>query len=195
MPARWYSVHRLARCLRAPTYLTQIRYPGNSGGLFAISVNTIGVGEYRFQYYGIAELYSVHAATFGLAFTPAYVIGDTPLLNNNNNPGQFTVSLAEGESRLFAYWDDASYYPLPGPGISNVPDVYDAYGWFRLTRSVSGLEISDSATAMGGGIRVGTYIAVPEPSCFALCSVALLGLLALRRTSGSRCTRLLAITK
>lgn len=159
------------------SYITQIQYPG-SAGLFAISVNTIGVGDYRFEYYGIAELYSVHAATFGLEFTPAFVIGDTPLLNNNNNPGQFTISLAEGESRLFAYWDDAYYGFIPGPGTMGVPDAYDAYGWFRLTRSTSGLEISDSATAIGGGIRVGTYTVIPEPTCFPLCSVALLGLLA-----------------
>lgn len=176
------------------TYLTQIQYPGNAG-LFAVSVSTIGDGQYRFQAYGIAEAYSLHAASLNTAFTPAYVMTDAPLLNNSGNQ-LFTMSLYEGESRLFAYWDDAYYSIFPGPrGTIGVPDAYDAYGWFRLTRSASGLEISDSATAIGGGIRVGTYIAVPEPSCFALCAVALLGLLARRRTSGSRCTRLLAITK
>ena len=41
-----------------------------------------------------------------------------------------------------------------------------------LARSASGLEISDSATALG------TYTVVPEPSCVALCLVALLSLLA-----------------
>lgn len=173
------------------TYLTHIQYPGNAG-LFAVSVSTSGDGQYRFQAYGIAELYSLHAASLNLAFTPAYVNADTPLLNNLGNQ-LFTMSLYEGESRLFAYWDDAYYSIFPGPrGTIGVPDAYDAYGWFRLTRSASGLEISDSATAIGGGIRVGTYTGIPEPTCFELCSVALLGLLV---RLGSRGTRMLAIAK
>jgi hypothetical protein len=173
-----HNLEILSQFPNAPpgTYISQ-----KAGGFFVLSVNNILPEQYQFRYYGIAELYSVHSASLNLAFTPAYVIGDTPLLNNNDNPGEFTISLAEGESRLFAYWDDAYFFQ---PGIHNVPDVYDKYGWFRLTRTASGLEISDSATAFGGGIRVGTYTAIPEPSCLALCSVALLGLLARRRTSG-----------
>lgn len=160
------------------TYFMQSAYPGDAGGLFALQVTTLGVGQYRFNYYGIAELYSVHSASLGLAFTPDYVSGDTPLLNNNNNPGQFDISLTLGQSMYFAYWDNALYLPnSPQPGAPGLPgpDAYDAYGWFRLTRQGAGLAISGSATAMGGGIIVGTTTVVPEPASLALCSVALLG--------------------
>lgn len=163
------------------TYISHATYPGNAGGLFSIRVTTLGVGQYRFNYYGIAELYSLHFATVGLAFTPTLVLGDTPLLNNNNNPGQFDFNLGVNQSRYFAYWDNALYISNPPLGASPGPDDYDAYGWFRLTRTVSGLTISDSATAMGNGIVVGTYTAVPEPSFFAIGAVGLLGLIYRRK--------------
>ncbi len=156
----------------------QSAYPGDAGGLFAVGVTTLAVGQYRFNYYGIAETYSIHAATAGLAFTPSYVFGDTPLLRNDNNPGQFDITMTLGQSMYFAYWDNALYQfnsTQPGAPGSPSPDPYDAYGWFRLTRQVSGLVISGSATAMGGGIIVGTTTAIPEPTCLTLCSVALLG--------------------
>jgi hypothetical protein len=166
------------------TYLTQVAYPGDAGGLFALSVSTINVGQYRLDYYGIAESYSIHAATAGLAFTPAYVLGDAPLLNNANNPGEFQFSLSVGQSILLAYWDNALYQfgsSQPGAPGTPGPDEYDAYGWFRLTRTVSGLTIADSATAMGRGIVVGTYNAVPEPTVASFVALALLVGLARRR--------------
>lgn len=160
------------------TYLMQLAYPGDAGGLFAVGVTTLAVGQYRFNYYGIAETYSIHAATAGLAFTPAYVLGDTPLLRNDNNPGQFDITMTLGQSMFFAYWDNALYMPnstQPGAPGSPSPDGHDAYGWFRLTRQGAGLVISGSATAMGGGIIVGSAVAIPEPPSVALYSVALLG--------------------
>ncbi len=153
------------------TYLYANAYPGGpNGGFFVLSLTTIGTGNYQLDYYGIAELYSVHAASSGMAFTPAYVAGDTPLLNNNNMPGSYQFSLGLGQSKLFAYWDDALYFSSPPPSgaVHGGVDPYDAYGWFRLTRQGSGLVIADSATAMGGGIIAGTYTAVPEPSSAAL---------------------------
>ncbi len=152
------------------TYLMANAYPsGPNGGFFVLNLATISAGNYRLSYYGIAELYSVHAASFGAAFTPAYVAGNAPLLNNNNMPGSYQFSLGLGQSMLFGYWDDAvsGGSPLPG-GTPNIPDSTDAYGWFRLTRQVSGVVIADSATAMGGGILAGTYTAVPEPTSLAL---------------------------
>jgi MYXO-CTERM domain-containing protein len=165
------------------SYLVANAYPGGpGGGFFALSLTTIATGQYQLGYYGIAELYSVHAANSGMAFTPAYVAGDTPLLNNNNTPGTYQFSLGLGQSMLFAYWDDAHYiFSQPPPGaLPSAPDVYDSYGWFRLTRQISGLVITDSATALGGGIIVGTYNAVPEPTSFALGLLAAFGI-ALRR--------------
>jgi hypothetical protein len=113
------------------TYITQVGYPGDAGGLFALSVTTIGVGQYRFNYWGIAEAYAVYAATPSLAFTPAYAQANTPLLNNNNSPGEFEASLTVGQSLLLAYWDNALYMlnsPQPGAPGSPGPDAYDAYG-------------------------------------------------------------------
>lgn len=143
----------------------------------------MNVGQYRLDYYGIAEAYSVHAASAGLTFTPAYVIGDTPLLNNNNNPGEFQFSLNVGQSILLAYWDNALYQfgsSQPGSPGAPGPDEFDAYGWFQLTRTVSGLAIADSATAIGRGIFVGTYNAVPEPTILGFGALAF-GILLSRR--------------
>jgi hypothetical protein len=167
------------------TYIMQSQYPGDAGGLFALSLTTVGVGQYQINSYGIAEAYSVHTATQGLAFTPAYVSGAVPLLDNGgSNPGQYQFSLAVGQSLLLAYWDNAGYQfnsPQPGAPGNPAPDNYDAYGWFRLTRHpLNGIVIADSATAMGGGIIVGTYTAVPEPTSFVLGLLAAFGI-ALRR--------------
>lgn len=166
------------------TYITQVTYPGDAGGLFALSLTTVSVGQYRLNYYGIAETYSLHAATLGMAFTPGYVATDTPLLNNNNNPGEYQFSLGAGQSMLFAYWDNALYQfgsSQPGAPGTPGPDAYDAYGWFRLTRVGANLVISDSATAMGNGIFAGTYTAVPEPGVLSLGIAALLAIRLRRR--------------
>jgi hypothetical protein len=159
------------------TYLTQVAYPGDAGGLFSLSVTTVAAGQYRLNYYGIAELYSVHAASAGLVFTPQYVSADAPLLSNSGSPAEHQFSLTVGQSALFAYWDNALYQfgsAQPGAPGNPAPDLYDAYGWFRLQRTPTGLTIADSATAMGGGIIVGTYNAVPEPSVLSFGALALL---------------------
>jgi hypothetical protein len=159
------------------TYLTQVAYPGDAGGLFSLSVTTVGAVQYRLNYYGIAELYSVHAATNGQAFTPAYVSADPPLISNSGSPAEHEFSLTVGQSALFAYWDNALYQfgsSQPGAPGNPAPDAYDAYGWFSLRRTPTGLTIADSATAMGGGIIVGTYNAVPEPSGLSIGALALL---------------------
>ena len=166
------------------TYLQSTAYPGDAGGFFVLSLNTIGTGQYRLAAYGIAEVYSVHSVTQGLSLTPAYISGNTPLLSNSGNPSsQYDFSLGVGQSMLFGYWDNAIYLggsSMPGAPGNPAPDIYDAYGWFRLSRTVSGLIISDSATALGNGIIAGTYTAVPEPGCAALLITG--ALLALFRT-------------
>ena len=166
------------------TYIMQATYPGDAGGLFALSLTTVSVGQYRLNYYGIAESYSLHAATLGMAFTPEHVATDTPLLNNNNSPGEYQFSLGAGQSLLLAYWDNALYQfgsSQPGAPGTPGPDAYDAYGWFRLTRVGANLVISDSATAVGSGIFAGTYTAVPEPGGLSLGIAALLAFRLRRR--------------
>jgi len=169
------------------TYLQSTAYPGDSGGFFVLSLATIGTGQYRLGYYGIAESYSVHAATQSLSLTPTYVLNDSPLLSNGvNGPSQYDFSLGVGQSMLFGYWDNALYLPgsnLPGAPGNPAPDIYDAYGWFRLSRTVSGIVIADSAVAFGNGIIAGTYNAVPEPGSAAvlIAGALMLGLGGYRR--------------
>jgi hypothetical protein len=161
--------------------VTQPAGPGGGHGSFAIYVTDVGPGQYLFSYAGIAELYSVHNASFGQEFTPAYVLTNTPLLHNLNNPGSFEISLLLGQSILLSYWDDYyDNYSGLGNSTPGIPDPYDGYGWFRLSRTPAGLIVSDSATAVGGGIVVGTYTQVPEPSVMTL-FLAGFGVLARRK--------------
>ena len=157
----------------------QVTQPGPNG-LFALSVIINQPGQFTIGYSGIAELFSVHSASFGLEFTPSYVRSDAPLLNNLNNPGSFQLSLGLGESVLLAYWDDY-YGNFPNPSSFGIPDEYDGYGWFRLTRTLTGLKVLDSATAIGGGIVVGTYTQIPEPTIVKILALAVVGILALGR--------------
>lgn len=133
--------------------------------------------QYTFGGGGIAEYYSVHSASFGLEFTPSYVLGDAPLMSNYSNPFSFQLSLALGQSVLLAYWDDLRVIN----STLNAPDEKDTYGWFQLTRTQAGLIVSDSATALGRGIIVGTYTQIPEPSSLAFMLTAIFGLMGKNR--------------
>jgi hypothetical protein len=133
-----------------------------SGGRVANSITNQGSGNYLFQYLGIAEAYSFFQVTNNLEFTPSYVSSHTPFFTNINNPGSGTLNLALNQSTLLAYWDDRTV----AGGF--VPNSQDNYGWVRLTRTASGLVVSDSATAIGEGIIVGTLTQIPEPSSNAL---------------------------
>ncbi len=169
----------LTRYLFGDDAIYQVTQPGDKG-LFALGITTNSPGHYTISSAGIAELYSVHSAYFGLEFTPSYVQGDVPLLNNSASPPwSFQVSLAIGQSVLLAYWDDR-YDNFPNPSTFMIPDESDGYGWFRLVRTPTGLDILDSATAVGGGIVVGTYSQIPEPTIGSLLTMAGLTSLALR---------------
>src|SRR4029434_3289344 len=124
-------------------------------GLFAIGIQDLGGGDYRFSYSGIAEYYSLHNAILGLAFTPAYVNADVPLVSNDgSDPRAAVLNFSPNESKYLAYWDDRTF--------NNAPDPNDNYGWVRVTRTGSALIASESVTAIGGGIRVGTSTQIPE---------------------------------
>ena len=140
-------------------YLSQSIPPGE--GNFAISILYYGA-DITLTYYGIAELYSLHDVDYGLEFTPAYVNNDSPpLLSNNNNPGSASLSIPVDESIYLGYWDDRSPW-------EQTPSDNDLYGWIELYNTGSGLAILDGATAAGGGIIVGTYSQIPEPSTLTL---------------------------
>ena len=140
--------------------LTQSIPPGM--GLFAITIEDLGSGDYRFGYSAIAEFYSLHNATFGLSFTPNYVAANLPLVSNSPTGPFFSIlNFSPNESRYLAYWDDRTPF-------NNTPGANDNYGWVRVTRTGNALVASESVTAIGGGIRVGTSTQIPEPSAMAL---------------------------
>jgi MYXO-CTERM domain-containing protein len=135
--------------------LTQSIPPGQ--GLFAITIMDQGAGDFLFAFGGIAEEYALFDAVAGLDLLPGLVSLTTPLVSNNgSDPGSALVNFALGETKYFGYWDDRTF--------EGTPDAGDNYGWVRLTREAGGLVVSEGATAVGGGIRVGTAMQIPEPS-------------------------------
>ena len=141
--------------------LTQSIPPGQ--GLFAISIEPLGSSQFRFSYAGIAEEYGLYAVSFGTAFDPAFALSMVPLVSNNGiDPGSSVQLFNLGQSIYFGYWDDRNF--------DSVPDSNDNYGWVLITRDAAGLVASSSATAIGGGIVVGSTVQIPEPASAALIS-------------------------
>lgn len=131
-------------------------------GLFAIQITSNSASQFTFSSAGIAEVYALYDVSPGIAINPAFAVVTTPLVSNNGiYPGSSVQTFLLGQSRYFAYWDDR----FSDSGIAyGIPDATDNYGWVVITRTVSGLRASSSATALGGGITAGTYIQIPEPS-------------------------------
>lgn len=139
-------------------------------GLFAISIFSNSPSQYTFSASGIAELYSLLSVTAGMSINPAFISGNPPLLSNSGiAPFSSDQTFNLGQSRYYAYWDDRYYDSGVGYGI---PDFTDNYGWVQITRTVSGLRVTASATAMGQGIIAGTLTQIPEPTAVALAFVA-----------------------
>lgn len=149
--------------------LTQSVSPG--GGLFAVSITNQGSGTYELQYAGIAEEYALFTATSGEMFTPSFVQTNTPFVSNNgNDPGSGVLTFDLDESKYLAYWDDRTF----GSNESGyrIPNASDNYGWAILYWDGIELSVTESATALGGGIIVGTTTQIPEPST---CWIAVIG--------------------
>ena len=130
---------------------------------FSVGISSLGNNEFLFTCLGIAELYSLHEVTSDLYYDPAYVSGNTPFIYNWDTPTN-SISIELYESVLFGYWDDKERFEIE----DRTPAANDSYGWFELRNTDSGLEIIDGATAVGGGIIIGTYTQIPEPSTIAL---------------------------
>ncbi len=146
-------------------YLSQSIPDGD--GLFAIYINHTGGSLYDLSYAGIAEEYALFSAYSGLEFTPEFVAENTPLVSNNGvDPGSATVNLSTAS--YFAYWDDRNF--------DSIADSGDNYGWVNLG---AGPTINEGATALGGGIIVGTLTQIPEPGMLTLLTFG--GLAMLRR--------------
>ena len=135
-------------------YLTQST---SAGGLFGIEIANAGTAMFQFSYFGIAEEYGLFTVTLGTAFDPAFALAHDPIVSNNGmDPGSNIQAFALNQSKYFGYWDDRFN--------DRGPDSNDNYGWVRITRTASGLVASSSATAIGGGIVIGTTAQIPEPS-------------------------------
>jgi hypothetical protein len=133
-------------------------------GLFAIQISSGGGSQFTFSYAGIAEEYALYSVTSGTAIDPSFALLTTPLVSNNGvDPGSSVQTFSLGQSGYFGYWDDRQFSGID-PGIHDTPDIYDDYGWVVITRTVAGLQVSSSATALGGGIIAGTLTQTPEPS-------------------------------
>lgn len=144
-------------------------------GLFAINISGVGEGMYDFSYFGIAEEYGLYSTALGLEFIPSYALTHTPIVSNNGvDPGSSLQSFSLNQTKYYAYWDDRL-------GPDSDPDSNDNFGWVGMTYTDGGLLVSDGATALGGGIIVGTYTQVPEPATALLLVIGGVGAWLLRR--------------
>jgi hypothetical protein len=135
--------------------LTQSAPPGN--GLFLLEVAFETSTKFTFRYSGIAEAYSLFLTSPGVEFGADFVNTSSSFVNNWNSPGSGTLTLGFGQSAYIGYWDNRH-----GPGLTATND--DLFGWARVRNQSGSLTVIDSATAIGGGIVIGTLQQVPEPS-------------------------------
>jgi len=147
-------------------------------GLFGFGISDLGNDEYRFGFFGIAELYALFPGVPGDAIGPSFVESNTALADNFSVLAG-TLTLPAGESVYLGYWDDRSIFVSNPVGADNTADADDNFGWLELGRSdradgtFGQLEILGGATAIGQGIIVGTTtaFAIPEPSSVFLVSL------------------------
>lgn len=154
-------------------YLSQSIPPG--GGAFQIILTYSDSENISIRYSTIAEAYAVYAATIGMAFTPEYAHNNTYLMSNMNNPGSATINVPINGSVYLGYWDDRNW--------DQIPTEQDLYGWIQLENTEEGLGIMDGATAVGGGIVIGTYAQIPEPGTAGLLLLGAAALMRRRRRS------------
>jgi len=149
----------------------------SGGGLFGIGIRDMGSGNFQFEAFAIAEAYSLHRATQGESFSPLQAQTTPAVADNFSHPGpgleESTVTIPINESVFLSYWDDRSG--------DDVPTSNDNYGWVEIKNTILGLVAVDSATAIGGGIIVGSAIQIPEPQTLLLVLAGSVTLLARRR--------------
>jgi len=133
--------------------LAQSAPPGD--GMFLYEVSTSSPGSFTFTYSGIAEPNGLVLVEADDRFDLGFITAEPSFANNWDNPGSGTLFLNPGESRYLGYWADQ----LSGD---------DLFGWSRITNLGGELVVEESATALGGGIIVGTLHQIPEPCMGAL---------------------------
>jgi hypothetical protein len=141
-----------------------------SESVLGVRIGYLGNGDYEFSTGLIALNYHVFLAYPGMQFTPEYVGANwTEALDAGGAPNPVHY-FALHQTLYFAYWSDV-YGSAP-----DIPDNTDDYGWVTLTHTGSELFISDSVTALGGGIVVGTTTQLPEPYTLMLLGVGSLAI-------------------
>jgi hypothetical protein len=138
-------------------------------------IGALGNDDFEFRTGLIASDYRLFPATPGLEFTPSAASE----VGNALVPGSSIQHFVISETKYYAYWADVFPSPLE-------PDAGDHYGWVALMYDGAELVITDSATAVGGGIIVGTYTQIPEPSSVVLFAFAAFGLYRRIRAGGDR---------
>ena len=144
--------------------------PTTNPSYLGVQIGGLGSGDYEFSTGLIAGSYSLYSATAGADFTSTQALAwDNELIPPS------TINFGVGETKLFALWADVD------GTIKNQSDSGDDYGWAALTYTGTELTIAGSATATGGGIVVGTYTQIPEPSSILLLTIGSGGILFYRR--------------
>jgi len=137
--------------------------PSGQGALI-ITFSDLGGGTFGFNLisniYSIAEEFRLYPTPLGAIFGADYVL-NTPSLFSNSSPSNWSILIPLNSSVTLGYWDDRTFTP-------STPTSDDLYGWVTLTNSSSGLVASSGATALGGGIVVGTISQIPEPTTIGL---------------------------
>jgi hypothetical protein len=142
--------------------LTKSIPPGQ--GLLDALFEDLGNGNFQFINYSVAEEFRIYVMPNFTRFDAAYVSSHTPLFTNAPPTGNGLFSIPLDSTQTFAYWDKR-FATSPG----------DSFGWVKVTNLPTGPVATSGATALGGGIIVGTNVQVPEPSVTGMLCFAALG--------------------
>lgn len=157
----------------SPHFFTTSTFSVNSAGFLMVSISGSG-SSFTFSAQGIADAYSLFQVNYEDKFNVEFANTQTSFVNNWSNPGPSVLNLALGQSAYLAYWDQGSGPPRL------IAQEQDVFGWAQLTNSNGILVVTESATALGGGIKVGTLQQIPESNTTTVVGLGI-ALLCLRR--------------
>jgi hypothetical protein len=163
-----------------PPYLTLTRSIPSGQGLFAVRIDLVRPNipywpEVRFSGWSIAEYYALYTVSPGTHFDAAYALTHEGIVDERVSRTS-VLYIEPGESQFFGYWDDRNF--------NRLRDSNDNYGWVQLYYEFDVAPImlvAGGATAIGGGIIVGTTTQIPEPSPAWLLACGLAGVALVRR--------------